>query len=795
MMQKSPMPSTPAPPEPAARASFWLAAIATAALFVAIFVLLLGLNLRRELNHDEHQFIASAALIARAGLTPYADFPYFHVPLLSYLYSLLFGASDMLLLSSRVASVLAGWSSLLLIFGIGWRRFAARPLWTRWGMAALAALWLLATPSFFYTSGRAWNHDLPMLLLLLAFSASSRALTGRGQMLWLAVTGSLAALAAVTRLSFAFMGLPLLAAAWLTPVPTPRQRVRNLAAFILAGAITTLAALAPTLRDLPAFFFGNVGYIQLNARYYTELAYGEAMALPAKFAAFGEELVTAPTNLLALTALAIGLWPVRHLLRRGGAADAAPRFRLLLLLALMLSTLPGAFGATPSQPQYFYPLFPLAILGIVEAFAVWPSMLQAGGMFAYVLGGVTALLVAAPVYVVGQTVLWTPAEWLPGRVHAYGGLIGRLVGDGRVLTLAPIYPLEGGAAIYPEFATGPFAWRVAPLMTRSDRARFHVVGADDLATWLADAPPSAILTGVEDDDARLEAPLVDYAQAHRYVPAPLPDKSSLWLAPQAQWAETIQLGGHDLPTAPVAPGERFVVTLHLQSLRSMNTNWSVLIRAVDAAGDELLRDEGWPYGAPTSQWPVGAVWPDGHAFTVPSDAAPGYYRVDVTFYDPDTLEELGAPTTIGYLLVGGEGIATATPPLARFGDSIELQAASIAQSEGDGAATVLTVAATWRVQQPPTQDYTRFIHVLNAEGRLVAQHDGTPLDGFLPTSAWRPALPVHDTVEIVLPPKLPPGEYRVVAGFYDPATLARAPLVQPADGGDAFPLGVVTVKD
>jgi hypothetical protein len=142
---------------------------------------------------------------------------------------------------------------------------------------------------------------------------------------------------------------------------------------------------------------------------------------------------------------------------------------------------------------------------------------------------------------------------------------------------------------------------------------------------------------------RLEQPLVDYAQAHAFVPVPLPDKSTLWLAPQAQWAETIQLGGHDLPAAPVAPGQRFVLTLHLQSLRPMTTNWSALIRVVDAAGNELLRDEGWPYGAPTSQWPVGEVWPDGHTFTVPPDAAPGYYRVDVSFYDPDTLEELGAP--------------------------------------------------------------------------------------------------------------------------------------------------------
>jgi hypothetical protein len=88
-----------------------------------------------------------------------------------------------------------------------------------------------------------------------------------------------------------------------------------------------------------------------------------------------------------------------------------------------------------------------------------------------------------------------------------------------------------------------------------------VIGPAELDDLLQAAPPGAILTGVEDDDARLEQPLVAYAQAHGFVPVPLPDKSTLWLAPQAQWAETMQLGGHDLPNDPLAPGEPFVLTL------------------------------------------------------------------------------------------------------------------------------------------------------------------------------------------------------------------------------------------
>ena len=772
----------------------WGIVAATGALFAASFVLLLGLNLHRELNHDDHQFIASAALIARAGLTPYANFPYFHTPLLSYLYALLFSTFDALLLSSRVVSVILGWLALVVVFGVAWRRFAVLAPWARWRAASLAALWLLALPVFAYTGGRAWNHDLPTLLLLLAVVAFNQAITRRRQTGWLLLCGALIGLAAATRLSFALAGIVVFGAAWLAPAAAPRQRVIHALAVAAGGLLATLVALAPALRDPAALWFGNVGYIQLNARYYAATAYGDAMTLAGKLRYFGDLLVAVPTNLLVFTALGVALWPLRAGLKRSASADPAwapIRFRLLLLLALLLAMLPGALGATPSQPQYFYPLFPLAILSVVEAFAAWPGRVQPGGLHAYILGALTTLLAAVPLYAAGIAALPAPGDWLPVRAHAYGGLIGRLVGEEKVLTLAPLYALEGGAAIYPAFATGPFAWRVAPLLDETVRARYGVIGPAELDDLLQAAPPRAILTGVEDDDARLEQPLVDYAQAHAFVPVPLPDKSTLWLAPQAHWAETMQLGGHDLPATPVAPGEPFVLTLYLQSLRPMTTNWSALIRVVDAAGNELLRDEGWPYGSPTSQWPVGEVWPDGYAFTVPSDAAPGYYRVDMSFYNPDTLEELDAPVTVGYLPVGDGAEQAAAPPLAHFGDAIELLDAAIAQEERDGA-RMLVVDATWRARHALERDYTRFVHVLDAAGMLVAQQDSVPVNGFLPTRAWNPALPVRDRVEIPLPSNLPPGGYRVVTGFYDPATLARLLVTEGASAaGDTFLVGPV----
>ncbi len=361
---------------------------------------------------------------------------------------------------------------------------------------------------------------------------------------------------------------------------------------------------------------------------------------------------------------------------------------------------------------------------------------------------------------------------------------------GKVLTLAPLYALEGGASIYPEFATGPFAWRVSPLVSELDRGRFHIVGSEELSTLIESDPPRAILTGVEDDDADEEVALIAYAEGEAYMPVNLPDESILWLSPLAQWGDAIQLGGASIPDRVLPPGEEFLLTFYLQSLRSMDANYNRQIRVVGADGQELLRADGWPFGSSTSQWTQGDVWPDGHIFTLPDDTPPGYYRIDVRFYDSSTTDDLGAPVTVGYLVVGASDAGQATSEtLARFGDSIELTNATLAQNRSADGHSV-SIDLTWQADEAIAGDYTRFVHILDAGGQLVAQADSPPLDGFLPTSAWNPLVPVHETVRLLLPEDLPSGEYSAVIGFYDFTTLERLPVsVDDTSAGDSIIVG------
>jgi hypothetical protein len=109
---------------------------------------------------------------------------------------------------------------------------------------------------------------------------------------------------------------------------------------------------------------------------------------------------------------------------------------------------------------------------------------------------------------------------------------------------------------------------------------------------------------------------------------------------------------------------------------------------------------------------------------------------------------------------------------------------------------MLTVTLFYRATAAPTANYTAFVHLLGparADGSPVwAQADSEPCGGGLPTGKWRAGDVVRDTVTLALPAALPPGEYRLVTGFYTWPDLVRVPLT---DGsGDRVELTTLTAR-
>jgi hypothetical protein len=106
------------------------------------------------------------------------------------------------------------------------------------------------------------------------------------------------------------------------------------------------------------------------------------------------------------------------------------------------------------------------------------------------------------------------------------------------------------------------------------------------------------------------------------------------------------------------------------------------------------------------------------------------------------------------------------PPtsVATFGDLFALRRFVAPQTAAPGAA--ITVALWWTAGQPPPLDYSVSVFLLDAAGALVAQHDGPPLGGRAPTSAWQPGALQFDRHTVHLPPGLPPGSYTLGVKVY-----------------------------
>ena len=102
----------------------------------------------------------------------------------------------------------------MLIFAAALAWLRQLPAWWRIGMGAATVVLLMTTPSFLHASGRAWNHDFPILLTLLAAVGQvALAETGArprdrcgGRSGGRSLAGVLLGLAASARLTFAVAG-------------------------------------------------------------------------------------------------------------------------------------------------------------------------------------------------------------------------------------------------------------------------------------------------------------------------------------------------------------------------------------------------------------------------------------------------------------------------------------------------------------------------------------------------------------------------------------------------------------
>ncbi len=252
--------------------------------------------------------------------------------------------------------------------------------------------------------------------------------------------------------------------------------------------------------------------------------------------------------------------------------------------------------------------------------------------------------------------------------------------------------------------------------------------------------------------------------------APLPAPATLFDFVRSPWPHrgVADFGGLRAAIAPMEiearPAE--TITVPLRSL-AVSEPLTVTLRLVSPAEPRhgvpcALSEHTFPADAPPSAW----------SLRLPDDLPRGLYLVNLRVAGRRgalTARSMrGAP--LGDLYVGivrvRHGPQAEGRPQARFPD-LHLEALWVRQTSPQTVA----VGMRWSAPLGTPRNWSLSLRLHDVEGRTLAQWDGQPGYGYLPTTLWSPGEAVSMTVGLALPYGTAPGSYRLEVVTYLEATM------------------------
>jgi hypothetical protein len=278
----------------------------------------------------------------------------------------------------------------------------------------------------------------------------------------------------------------------------------------------------------------------------------------------------------------------------------------------------------------------------------------------------------------------------------------------------------------------------------------------------------------------------------------------------ARFAGGLALVGYELHPDAAKPGGQVRATLYWR--RGQNTQeYRIFSSASTPGGVPVIErtESPLPLRHPVATWPMDKLVVDRQHFRVQQRlrqvAVPLTVQVLAGYADPrpvpyvdDEGRTLADALQFGRVAVG-PGARPQRPSenaQAQFGaDEILLLGHQLDPAEvGPGEA--VTVTLRWQAALRPGEDYQAFVHAVDQNGALVAQHDGPPRMGLYPTSVWAPGEVVEDTHPVPISSTFE-GSLQLYVGLYRLETMERLPVTD-AQGmaypGGAYPLASMQVK-
>jgi hypothetical protein len=472
--------------------------IAVILILTVLSLMMLANSMTKPLGRDEQMYCTGGVLMAE-GKTIYRDFSYAaQMPYHPLLYAALFKILNTThyLLVGRIVSTFCDIVVLVCIVGIYRCIFDGFPIAGAL-LGVTAAVLYVFNPLVDYANGYAWNHDVVILCVALSFWLFVSTDFRSGLKYWrIAVIGGLLTLASCMRVTTVPVELLFLVILLVQPAQSTKQRIKTILPFLIAAVCVSSWPIW-VIAQAPRAFYMNIFKIPML---YGEWLHKVGMVYNKLDLTLSS--ITTP-GYLVLIAVAVYLCVMVVSLHRRLKITNGKSLLLAALLPVIFFII--AFIPPTMWEQYLAVPVPFLVIGLAYPLLYLREFANRTGQSKHfktaaglIIVCVFVAVASCPIVVVRTAMLLEPESWVPIQLHKVSEDIAQRVKEPKlVLTLAPLFALEGGCEIYTELSAGSIIYRVADLMPSGDRAITHTVGPKTLKLLLEASPPSAVIVGVE----------------------------------------------------------------------------------------------------------------------------------------------------------------------------------------------------------------------------------------------------------------------------------------------------------
>jgi len=400
------------------------------------------------------------------------------------------------LLTGRLISTICDILVMVCIFGI-YRSVFKSSIITGKLLGLGAAVLYVFNPLVDYANGYAWNHDVVILCVMLSLWLFILTDFKQKSAFWTtAAMGALLTFAACMRITTFLVVLLFLFILLSVPADSVKQRIKNTYPFMAASILVLIWPLWIIANALKAFYLNLFKIPALNGKWLNEvgMVYDK---LDITFESF-----TTP-GYFTLMVIAIYLWVTIIFLRHNLKINDKPKVLLTALVPLVFFI--AAFIPPTMWQQYLAVPVAFILISLAFPFLFLQNQSSVKKFRKYykisiviIIIGVLVSVVTYPVVIQRIPSVIVPEVWAPIELHRIAqDIADEMARPGLILTLAPLYAIEGGCDIYTELSCGPFVYRIADYLSAEERRITKTTGPSSISGLVSEKPPSAVITNVD----------------------------------------------------------------------------------------------------------------------------------------------------------------------------------------------------------------------------------------------------------------------------------------------------------